>query len=203
MEFARAYWSGSSPATGGGSSSGMSGAMGNIGMTSAIAGSVMSIYGAFSSARSERSALRYQSAMARINARMAERTAQSILEQGEKEIGRLTMKAGQVKSAQRTAQAARGIVGGVGSAAEEIASLEVIKEIDVNMLNANSVRAAWSARAQVENYGAEARSAKAGASSIFPYLSAATSLVSSASTVSEAWYRNKRQAYMTSFVSEG
>jgi hypothetical protein len=92
---------------------------------------------------------------ASVNARIAELGAQSVLAQAEKEAVNLTLKAGALKSTQKAAMAANGIDLGVGSAAEVIASTEIMKESDMQTIKENSVRSAWGYRTQGASATAE------------------------------------------------
>jgi hypothetical protein len=101
----------------------------------------------------------YAEAMARIqsnavrqtaefNSKIAEMGAQAALEQGQQQAASLTLRAGQMKSSQRAAMAANGIDLGVGSAAEVLATTDIMKEIDQNQIEANAIRNAWGYRTQ-------------------------------------------------------
>jgi len=168
--------------------------MATVGAVAGIFGGINSAYGAFASARSTKNQLEFQARMSEINARMAESQAQSILLSGERQIGQLTLRAGKVASSQKASQAARGIAMGEGSAAEEIATTHLMKEIDSLTINANAVRQAWAARSQGVNYSNQAMMSEASASGISPVSSAGTSLVSSATTVASSWYNSSRSA---------
>ena len=152
------------------------------------AGAATSAIGGYFGAASQKSALSAQAGLADTNARVAEMAAQSTLAQGQKEVGRLTLRAGQLKSTQRAGMAANGIDLGVGSAAETLASTDIMKEIDANQLQANAVAAAWGQRIQGVNYQNDALTKRATASSISPFSAAATSLMGSAGKVASSWY---------------
>lgn len=62
------------------------------------------------------------------------------------------MAAGQARASAQTAIAGRGIEGGVGSAAEVIGSMDIIKEIDKLTMDANAVREEQALRTQRTNY---------------------------------------------------
>lgn len=130
--------------------------------------------------------------MADINARIAELGARQELFKGQAEVGKLTMAAGQLKSRQRTAMAANGIVLGEGSAAEIAASSDILKEIDKNTIEANAVRSAWGYRTQGVNYQSDAAAKRGTASSISPFAAGASSLLSSAGQVAKSWYQFKK-----------
>ncbi len=192
------------PAAGGGSSGGGGGAsaMGNIGVGMAIMGMIQSGIGTFYAAKSNKNQLKsqamtfdYQKQMSALNARAMEESAQQILRSGEFDIGRLTLRAGQVKGSARASQAARGGQIGTGSNAEELASLELMKQTDALTINSNTVRAAWAARTQAQNYEAQAAmagvsafGANSAASQINPWMQAGTNLLSSGGNVASAWY---------------
>lgn len=174
----------------------------------AIMGAVQGAIGSYYQAQSQQyqlnsqaSNMRFQGAMADLNARGAEFTAEQYLEQGNRQIGKVTMRAGQVKSAQKAAMAANGIQLGEGSAAEVVATTDLMKETDALTINANSVRAAASARAQATNYvnqsmlaGVSANNLSTSANGISPGLAAGTSLLNSATSFAGGWYRTNNIA---------
>jgi hypothetical protein len=174
------------------SSGGGSNAGGYAAGINAVVGMLMSMYGAYSSIQSTKRSLEFQSEMAKINARMAEQTAQSILFAGGRAAGQVSLKAGKVKGAQRASQGARGIVAGEGSAAEEIATTELMKETDMLTINANATREAWAARTQSVNARNEALLKETSADTLSPLMAAGTSLLNSGTAVASSWYQMKR-----------
>lgn len=129
-----------------------------IATANAVGGIASALGGAFSAyfnTKTRKAVAGYQAqiaeSQARIeetNARMAELSAHMALERSNWEIGRLSMRASQIKSKQRVAQAANGVRVGVGSAAVQTASTELMKEIDINQQYVNGYRAAWQLRTQ-------------------------------------------------------
>ena len=162
--------------------------MAQASLMGSVAGGITSAFGAFSGAQAQKSGLKAQAAIADTNARITEMSAQSTLDAGNKEIGRYTLSAGKAKGAQRAAMAANGVDLGVGNAAETLASTEIIKEIDKNQIEANSIRSAWGLRTQATNYQNEALTKRAQAGSISPFTAGATSLLGSATSVASSWY---------------
>ncbi len=168
-----------------------------------IGGSVISGLGAYSSAKEGRYRAMAQAAgaesnavMADINARLAELQAQSILDAGQREAGRLTMRAGQVMGAQRAAIAANGIDLGSGSAAEVLATTDFMKDTDRYAIEANAIRSAWGHRTQAMNegfraaaYRSDAAIYRANAKGSNPGAALATSLLGSAGDVASSWYK--------------
>jgi len=185
-----------------------------IGAILGIGGALQGAIGTFYAAKSQRYqlksqqlALEFQQSMSAINARNAEYQAQSIMEAGQQQIGQYTMRAGAAKQAGRASLAARGVQGGVGSAAEVMATADVVKDIDVLTINANTVRQAEAARMQrvnIQNEGlmAGVNAANIGAtrSSINPYGMAIPSLLGSAGQVATSWaVASDRGSYRSDF----
>ena len=162
-----------------------------FGAVAGVLGAVNSAYGAYASARSTRQGLKYQAAMSALNAEQAEKTAQSVLRAGEQAQSQVAMRAGKVKAAQKVSQAARGVQIGVGSAAEEIATTDLMKEADMLTINANATRQAWAARMQAANYANESLMQGTSAESLSPASAAFSSLLTSASAVAPQWYRRR------------
>jgi len=156
------------------------------------AGLFAGVVGSYWSAKSDKIIAEGQARIAEINARISEMGAQQELIRGNAEVGRLTMQAGRVKSAQRVALAANGVDLGVGNAAEIAASTEIMKEIDKNTITANAVRSAWGYRTQAMNYQNEAIGARAKAASISPGTAAFSSLLGGATQVADKWYGMKK-----------
>lgn len=170
-----------------------------------IAGAIGQIAGAYYGAKaqqyqldSQAMTLQFQKDIAGINARQAEVTAQGILQAGEKQGAMLAMKYGKAKGSQRAAMAANGGVIGEGSYAAVEATNDLMKEIDVLQINANTVRQAENARTQGQNYktqaamyGISANNATASSQSINPLSAAGTSLLTSATSYASTIYRDK------------
>lgn len=153
-----------------------------------IGGGVTSAVGSYYSAATNKINLQGQAGIADTNARIAELGAQSALNQGQQQVGALTLKAGQLKSSQRTSMVANGIDLGVGNAAEIQASTDIMKEIDSNTLTSNAVRSAWGYRTQAVNYQNEALMKRGAADGISAGGSAFSSLLGSAGSVAGSWY---------------
>ena len=134
--------------------------------------------------------LLFQQRMSNLAARQAEFQAQGIMEAGQRQIGAYTMQAGAAKSTAKTQLAARGVQAGKWSAAEIMATFDIIKEIDAMTINANTVRAAEAqrmaatrARVQGVMAGASARSYGLMAGAISPGMSGFQSLLGSATQI--------------------
>lgn len=158
-------------------------------LVSQAAGGVASAVGSYASASAQRASLGTQAAIAGINARIAELGAQSVLNQGKQQVAQSTLKYGALKGGQRAALAANGVDLGAGSAAELQASTDIMKEIDTSTIRANAVRSAWGYRTQGVNYQSDALMKQAQADGLSPGMSAVTSLIGSAGSVSSSWYK--------------
>jgi hypothetical protein len=151
-------------------------------------GTINSAVGTYYQTQAKASALQHQAEMAEINARISERSAQSAMLAGQKQIGQLGLKAGKLKSAQKVSLAANGVVVGSGSAAEILASTDLLKEIDANQIWQNTVQKAWSIRTQGTNQYVSSLTAKAAADSLSPFGAAGGTLLSGVGDVATNWY---------------
>ena len=173
----------------------------NIGLLTSVLGGVNSAIGSYYAAqstqyqeRSQASSFAFQSNMASINASREEMTAESIEEAGKSQIANYTMQAGQAKAGATASMAARGIVLGVGSAADVSASMDIEKDLNVLAINQNTTRQAWGAREQETNYQNESLidrtssvNALRSANSVSPIGSTVNSLLGSATQIAGQW----------------
>lgn len=162
--------------------------MGQAAMMTQVLGAISSTAGSFYSAQSQKSAMQAQADIADVNARIAELSAQSQLDQGNQQVAQASLAAGQLKSRQKVSLAANGVDLGQGNAVELQASTDVMKDADINTIKANAVRNAWATRTQAVNYQNQANISRATAASISPSASAAASLMTSAGSVASSWY---------------
>lgn len=169
-------------------------------LTTQIGGAAMSGIGSYYSAASQKTALQSQADIADTNARISEYAAQGALLQGEHQAAQVSMQAGQLKSKQKANMAANGIDLGVGSAAEVQASTDVMKESDMNTIQANALRAAWGYRTQETSYQNAALTARASASTISPLANMASSLIGGAGKVAGSWYQMNKSGALDGTV---
>lgn len=180
----------------------------NAGLLTSMFGAASSAIGSFYAAktqqyqeRSQASSLAFQANMDSLNASQAELSAQSIQESGKTQVQQYTMQAGQKAASTQVETAARGIDLSSGSAVNQRASDELVKQMDVYTINANATRAAWAQRTQATNDTNEATLARAGAGNalasaktVSPGLAATTSLIGSATGLASQWdWRRKIQ----------
>lgn len=110
---------------------------------------VNTIYGNYYQVKNQQSMLQqqaqnkfYSSDMAQMNAKQTRQQAESVLEAARKQMGLKDIRAGQLRGSNKASLGARGIRMGMGSAAEVIASNDLVNEIDSLTINANAVRQA-------------------------------------------------------------
>lgn len=186
------------------------------GMVMGAFGAVNSAIGSYYAAQSQQNQLkmqaqnlRFQAQMSALNARQAEFAAQQATMAGQQAIGRYTMAAGQQKAGARASLAARGIQAGVGSAAEIMASMDLVKEVDRLTMNANLVRQAEAIRMQGVNYmtqgvmqGTSANNVMATAGTISPGLASFSSMLGSAASIGGTWATQMRMNELIAANSE-
>lgn len=131
----------------------------NFGLIGAGIGAVGGLVTGYYSSRIQKTQARMQQRVAEFNQRQAERNAQLALMQSQQRIGQISRKYEGIKSSQKAAMAANGIVLGVGSAAEVVTTTDIDKEISINNEYANGMREAWGYRMQGVGYGQQAANA--------------------------------------------
>jgi len=173
----------------------------------AVAGFATSAVGTFYSLEAQKDQLKtqalnleFQREMSQINARIAEEQAQLVLMEGHREVGRLTMAAGRETATRRARIGARGIVAGVGSAAEELASVEIVKQRGIRDINSAAMREANALRAQGVNFqnaalltGVSGRNARRTAGGISPAFGAVGRFGSDAGQIALALTLDRRR----------
>jgi len=162
--------------------------VGQLGVGLNLAGSVMSVIGAFAGAQAQRSSLAFQADMARINQAIAESNARGALMAGQREVQRSQLATAQMKSTQEAGMAANGIDIGEGSAARVRTSTDFMGQVDANTIAANALRAAYGYRTQATNFGIDATMKDASAQAVSPLVAAGTSMLTGAGRVASSWY---------------
>jgi hypothetical protein len=161
------------------------------GLAAQVGGAATSAVGSFYSAAGQRTALRSEAYMAELNARLADDEGRLARQAGEQAIVAQRLRTGQMKSGQRVAIAAGGADLGVGNAAAQLASTEILGEIDALTIDANAIRSQGNARIQATDYRNKARTARMTADAISPFMAAAISLGTSAMGYAAKEYSSK------------
>lgn len=183
--------------------SGLSGLEG-FGSVIGIAGMVASAIGSFYEAKSrqyvaesEALSMDFRRSMADINARAAEMDARAILEAGRHERVLSGLRYGAVRGAQEAGLAARGVEGGLGSAAEILATTAFARDADAYAIDVGAARGAAAARRQATDFrttsllsGMSAANLRLFGRSISPFSAGATSLIRGGGQVASAFGRS-------------
>lgn len=148
----------------------------------------METVGSYYAAKAEKASLEGQAALADINAQMSETAAQVALRKGQQEGQQVQLKSAALKGQQRASLAASGVDLGSGSAVNILTTTDVLKEMDVNQINANAVREAWGYRTEGTNYANKALLTRASAKGINPLMAAGRTLITGASAVAKSKY---------------
>ena len=166
--------------------------IGGAGGAMSVAGAVSSAVGAYCSARSAKNSLKHQTRMAEINAQISDLGAKSALLQGQRQEQASRLAAGQLKSRQRVSMAAKGIDLASDTPQNILNTTDFMGEADALTIQRNALQAAWGYRTQATNQQIGATMARADAGGISPFMSAATSLVGSATAVASRWYAGQQ-----------
>lgn len=166
--------------------------IGQAGLGFSVAGMVSGAIGSYFGASAQKSLLNAQAEIAEINARVAESQARVELMSGQRREQASRLSTAALKGSQRAAMAANGVDLGVGSAAEVQTSTDLVGEVDAETIQANAVRSAWGYRTQATNSTNDAIMRRGAADGISPGMAGMSSLLGSAGTVAQSWYRLKK-----------
>lgn len=150
---------------------------GYVSLANGVIGAVGSIATGYYNSRIQKAQQEMAIRVQEYNARQAERAAQSALMSSNFKIGQISEKFEKVKSSQKAAMAANGIVLGVGSAAEVTASTDINKRRSIDNQYANGYSEASKYRMQGVNAQSQAAATAVGEVNAFQGLgNAATAL---------------------------
>lgn len=135
---------------------------GYVSLANGVIGAVGSIATGYYNSRIQKAQQEMAIRVQEYNARQAERAAQSALMSSNFKIGQISEKFEKVKSSQKAAMAANGIVLGVGSAAEVTASTDINKRRSIDNQYANGYSEASKYRMQAVNAQAQAAATAVG-----------------------------------------
>lgn len=128
----------------------------------------------YQNAKNERTILKCQSEIYKIQAQSYRNAAEDALRQGNQQVAAITYQAGQKKAAAKVSMAAAGIQVGTGSSAEILASYDITKEMQVNQTLANAVNASFGYQRQSVNFENKSIATEAARSGINPWAVAVT-----------------------------
>lgn len=156
----------------------------------AAVGTLVSVAGAIQKGQAEQAQAKYQSAVARNNAILAERQAKDAIERGKIAERNQRIKTAQTIGEQRARLAANGVVVDQGSALALTSDTAQFGELDALTIRSNADREALGFRTQGMNYEADARLSKLRGDQAVTssYFSAASALFKGAGSVAGKWY---------------
>ena len=128
----------------------------------ALAGIGLSALGSYNQQKANNAYLKYQASMARINAQLANMSAESALRAGEKQQQQIMTKTSKLKGAQKAAYGAAGIDLSSRSVQNVLNETDFMGEVDRNQAAANALTNAWGYRLQATNYENNANILKSG-----------------------------------------
>lgn len=161
----------------------------NLAMGLSGAGMAAGAFGAYKSAAGQKAALGYQASVADSNAQIADEQARFALMNGQQEEQALRMRTAATMADQKATAAANGVDVGSGSPTELMASTGYLGERDALTLRDNAARAAWAYGQRATGFRNEASMDRATAGAMNPWESGAGSLLTSAGSVANQWYR--------------
>lgn len=150
--------------------------------------------GAYNQAKAEQASLRAEAQVQVNNAQLSEWQAEDAIERGNMSANEVILRGAQIKGSQRAAFAANGVDLGYGSALQVISDTDYLTAIDATQVQQNASREAWGYRMQAQQATDRAGAASRGASQIRPWLSAGTSLLTSATAAARTWYGGNKSS---------
>jgi hypothetical protein len=154
-----------------------------------VLGAGFGVYQSFSQAAGAKAEAKAQAKMASNNAKSAEQAAQDALDRGAEEELQNRRKYSQLAGSQRADFASRGIDIGEGSAMAQLDDTYMFENVDSNIIKQNSQREAFGLRNTGTNYAGSAAMYRSAASGYSPLMSAGGTLLTSAGSVADKWYR--------------
>lgn len=154
-------------------------------------GGVTSAMGAYSQSKGTKAAYEYQAAVNRNNATLAEWQARDAITRGQRSEQTQRLKTAQLKGSQRARLAANGVAVDEGSALNILNDTDFMGEADALTIRDNAAREAWGHRNQAAGYASDASMLSARAAAESPFKAAAGTLLTSAGSVANSWYRYK------------
>jgi len=159
----------------------------------AFLGLGLGVKGAYDQSQARKDALEQQAEIARQNKVLADMQAKDALERGALAKQGHRRQVNQIRGNQIASMAARGLDLGGGTAADVLASTDIMAQYDSKTIGDNAEKEAEGFRMMGKNYLANSSLLSMRAGRENPLLSGATSLLTNADKVSEYWnqYKNK------------
>lgn len=162
-------------------------------MVASTAGNIlstgMSAYGAAKEAKADEATLRFNEQQYRENVQFAEREARDAVKRGSVTERRARIATRQLVGTQRARIAANNIRVDSGSAKRVQMDAAMLGELDALTIRENAAREARGLLQEARNFGSQAAMAGRAADDVSPFLSAAPTILTGASTVADQWLR--------------
>lgn len=158
-------------------------------MVAAMAASVvMSAMQAKNAAAAEQNQAKYNSAVARNNATMAEYQAQDAIARGNKEAEDHSRKVAQLGGTQRNTMAAHGLDLSEGTPLDILSDTEVMGKYDQDTIKYNASKQAWASRVEASNFNSQAGMFDTQAKNSNPSKAFSNSLLVGSLSAASKWY---------------
>lgn len=162
-------------------------------MVVSTAGSILSsgtqAYGAAREAKADEEALRFNAEAYRENQAFAEREAKDAIKRGSVNERRARLATYQLIGTQRARTAANNIRVDSGSAVNIQADAALLGELDALTIRENAAREARGIQQDARNYGTQAALTQRAADDVSPFLAAAPTILTGATSVADQWLR--------------
>ena len=156
-----------------------------------LLGMFTSVKGAMDQSQATQDAYKQKAETARQNKVLADMQAKDALERGSLSKQGHRRQVSQIRGSQIASMAARGLDLGGGTAADVLASTDIMAQYDAKTIGDNAEKEAEGYRMMGKNYQANASLLNNRAGRENPLLSGASSLLTNANKVSEYWYGKK------------
>ncbi len=158
-------------------------------LAASVAGAGVAAYGAMQQGRAASDAAKYQSKVAKNNAKVSAMMAQDALDRGSIEEDRQRKKTGLIIGAQRAAMAGQGTELGFGSPLDITGDAAAAGELDALTIRQNASREAWAFKNQQAQFMSDASASRyaSGQSKTAARIGAGANLLAGASQVGNQW----------------
>lgn len=161
-----------------------------LSLIAGIGGTALSAVGAIQQGNAQADAARYQAAVDRNNAILANRSARDALQRSQADEQAQRRKTADALGRARAAYASRGVEGGFGSPLATLGDIAQFGELDAKTIRTNAEREALGYEAQAMNFTSSALFKEKSASNYTTagFLNAGSTALSGASSVAKSWY---------------
>ena len=174
--------------------SGTNATIGGIGLGATAGGGLLSAFGALGSGFANQRMFDYQASVARLNQQIAEQNARFAMQAGGVQGMEYGLRAGQQAGQMRAALGASNLDVRSGSAAQVIVSQQRVTQLDLDQIRSNAAKTAYGYRVGAAEAGAQASvyNAAAAQAPIAGAISAGSSILGGAASVSSEWLQGQR-----------